>query len=54
MSLFLPGYKRYAAWPVVIWCRLMRHHNQPSSSLTATAGEPTNAMEMQPVPSVGR
>jgi hypothetical protein len=22
----LQRYKRYAAWPVVIWCRLVRRH----------------------------
>ena len=27
MTLFAPRYKRYAAWPVVIWCRLRRHTN---------------------------
>lgn len=22
-------YKKYAPWPVVLWCRLMRHRGQP-------------------------
>jgi hypothetical protein len=25
MSILAPRYKRYAAWPIVIWCRLRRH-----------------------------
>lgn len=28
MSFFAPRYKKYAAWPVVIWCRVRRHHGQ--------------------------
>lgn len=28
-DLFRPRYKKYAAWPVVIWCRLTGHRNQP-------------------------
>lgn len=29
-SIFSPRYKRYAAWPVVLWCRLRGHFGQPS------------------------
>lgn len=29
-SIFSPRYKRYAAWPVVLWCRLRGHAGQPS------------------------
>lgn len=25
MSIFAPRYKHYAAWPIVIWCRLRGH-----------------------------
>jgi len=25
MNLFRPRYKRYAPWPVVLWCRLRKH-----------------------------
>lgn len=27
--MFEARYKKYAAWPVVIWCRLMKHRGQP-------------------------
>lgn len=29
-SLFAARYKRYAAWPVVLWCRLRGHFGQAS------------------------
>jgi hypothetical protein len=29
-GLFGPRYKRYAAWPAVIWCRLNSHFHQPT------------------------
>lgn len=28
-TLFAPRYKKYAAWPVVFWCRLNQHFDQP-------------------------
>jgi len=36
MSLFAPRYKRYAAWPVVIWCRLRGH--SPGRFWSGTTG----------------
>lgn len=29
MMLFAARYKRYAAWPIVLWCRFVGHRNQP-------------------------
>jgi hypothetical protein len=28
VSLFEPRYKRYAAWPAVLWCRLRGHRRE--------------------------
>ncbi len=28
MRMLAPRYKRYAAWPAVLWCRLIRHREQ--------------------------
>jgi hypothetical protein len=30
LSFFSERYKRYAAWPVVLWCRLRGHAGQPT------------------------